>query len=77
VHGNGIPKFRNKAFRLSRGLNTTRNALVARAKRVYNPCLFGLFPAFGYQKLLQIAKRPSVSASFYKNLLGKNHPKST
>jgi hypothetical protein len=33
--------------------------------------LFGLFSASGHQKLLQIAKRPSFSASFYKNALVK------
>jgi hypothetical protein len=41
------------------------------------PCLFGLFPASGHQKLLQIAKRLSFSVSFYKNRFGKNRPKST
>jgi hypothetical protein len=41
------------------------------------PCLFGLFPASGHQKLLQIAKRPSFSASFYKNRFCKNRLKST
>jgi hypothetical protein len=35
------------------------------------PCLFGLFPASGHQKLLQIAKRLSFSASFYKITLIK------
>ena len=33
--------------------------------------MFGLFSASGHQKLLQIAKRPSFSASFYKNALVK------
>jgi hypothetical protein len=44
---------------------------------VDGPCLFGFFPASGHQKLLQIAKRPSFSASFYKNRFGKNRQKST
>jgi hypothetical protein len=42
-----------------------------------SPCLFGIFPGFGHQKLLQIAKRSSFLASFYKNRFGKNRPKST
>jgi hypothetical protein len=41
------------------------------------PCLFGIFSASGHQKLLQIAKHSSFSASFYKNRFDKNRPKST
>jgi hypothetical protein len=41
------------------------------------PLFVWIFSASGYQKLLQITKRPSFSASFYKNRLNKNRPKST
>jgi hypothetical protein len=58
---------------LQRAGGTQMWELVSRS----SPCLFGIFTASGHQKLLQIAKRPSFSASFYKNRLNKNRPKST
>jgi hypothetical protein len=45
-------------------------------KVIIKHCLFGLFSASGHQKLLLTDKHHSFSAHFYKNLFGKNRPKS-